>query len=120
MLDFLKMGRTPPGLITPSIPPPPPNKPPHPQSHPHGVDICIGGLALGHLDGGDPQGPDVCHAVVADLLDHLRGHPEGCADHRVTLGHGVLEERGRRDLELYKDLKTGRSLAPTLCAGLSE
>ena len=50
--------------------------------------------SLGHFNGSDAQGPDVSQAVVAHLLDDLRGHPEGSADHRVTLGHGVLRGTG--------------------------
>lgn len=59
-------------------------------THPHGVDVGVGRFALGHLQRRDAQRPDVGHAVVADLLDDFRRHPEGGADHRVPLGHGVL------------------------------
>ena len=37
-----------------------------------GVDVAIRRLPLRHLQRGDAQAPDVSHAVVADLLDHLR------------------------------------------------
>lgn len=63
------------------------------------MDVAVRGLALGHLEGGDAQAPDVGHAVVANLLDHLGGHPEGRADHSVALGHRVLH-RGLVDSPL--------------------
>ena len=42
------------------------------EDGPHGVDVAIRRLPLRHLQRGDAQAPDVSHAVVADLLDHLR------------------------------------------------
>lgn len=52
------------------------------QEHPHGVELVVGGLDLGHLDQGDAQGPDVGLEVVRPVLGglthhHLGGHPEG-------------------------------------------
>jgi hypothetical protein len=44
-------------------------------AHPHWVNFGVRWPALGHFDGGDPQGPDVGFHVVAHLLDQLRGHP---------------------------------------------
>lgn len=63
------------------------------NTHPHRVDVCVGRLAFGHLYSCDAQRPDVCHTVVADLLDHLRSHPEWCADNRVAFCHGVLADK---------------------------
>ena len=42
------------------------------EDGPHGMDVAIRRLPLRHLQRGDAQAPDVGHAVVADLLDHLR------------------------------------------------
>ena len=47
-----------------------------------------------HLQRRDPQAPDVCHAVVPDLLYDLRSHPEGGSDDGVPLGHGVSQLSG--------------------------
>lgn len=66
----------------------------HSLTHPHGVDVSVGRFALGHLQGRDAQRPDVCNAVVANLLDDFRCHPERGAYHRVPLGHGVLNRQG--------------------------
>ena len=41
------------------------------------MDVAVGRLPLGHLQGRYAQAPDVGHAVVANLLDNFRGHPEG-------------------------------------------
>lgn len=54
------------------------------------MDVSVGRFPFRHLYGRDPEGPDVGHAVVPDLLDHLWGHPERCADHSVSLRHRVL------------------------------
>lgn len=50
------------------------------EEHPHGVQLGVGGLALGQLDGGDAERPDVRLAVVTRLLDDFRRHPEWRAD----------------------------------------
>ena len=60
----------------------------------HGVDVSVGRLALRHLQRRDAERPDVCHAVVADLLDHFRRHPERRAYHCVALCHCVLGNGG--------------------------
>ncbi len=63
----------------------------HIYTYSHGMDVSVGRFALGHLYGCDAQGPDVSHTVVANLLDHLWGHPERSANHSVSLCHGVLQ-----------------------------
>lgn len=80
------------------------------ETHPHWVDVRVGRLALRHLYGGDAQGPDVRHAIVPDLLDHLWSHPEGSADHRVALGHGVLhrEKKAHASWGKFPERGTGR------------
>lgn len=54
------------------------------EEHPHGMELGVGRLALGQLDGSDAEGPDVRLAVVAGLFDHLRRHPERCAHECVA------------------------------------
>lgn len=60
----------------------------------HGMQVCIWRLALDKLHGGDTKRPDVRLEVVAVLLDDLRGHPEWCADKRVSLRLYVCDLRG--------------------------
>ena len=74
------------------------------------MDVTVGRLPLGHLQGGDAQAPDVLisfiivlsksywhsitmlnvkkysyrHTVVANLLDHLRSHPVRSSWYIVT------------------------------------
>merc|ERR1719239_132910 len=55
------------------------------------MDISVRGFPLCHLEGGDAEAPDVGHAVVADLLNHLGGHPERGFYHSVSFGHGVCK-----------------------------
>lgn len=59
-------------------------------THPHRMDVSIRRFPLSHLYGCDAQGPDVSQTVVADLLDHLWGHPERSTNDSVSLCHGVL------------------------------
>lgn len=59
-------------------------------SHSHGMYVSVGRLPLGHLYSCDSQRPDVSDTVVADLLYDFWRHPEWCADHRISLCHGVL------------------------------
>jgi len=61
------------------------------DTHSHGMDVSVGRFALCHLYGRDAQRPDVSDTVVANLLDHLWGHPEGSTDHSVSLRHSVLQ-----------------------------
>lgn len=63
----------------------------HVYTHSHRMDVSVGRFTLCHLYGRDAQGPDVSHTVVANLLDHLRGHPERSTDYSVSLCHGVLQ-----------------------------
>ena len=53
-----------------------------------------------------PREPDVSFVIIARLLDDFRGHPEGCADEGVLLGHCGGELAG--DAEVCKlDLSVG-------------
>lgn len=60
----------------------------------HWVDVGVRGFAVGELEGGDAEGPDVCFVVVPGLLDDFGCHPERCADKGVLLGHGCRELTG--------------------------
>ena len=79
------------------------------------MDVTVGRLPLGHLQGGDAQAPDVLisfiivlsksywhsitmlnvktkkysyrHTVVANLLDHLRSHPVRSSWYIVTFSN---------------------------------
>ena len=55
------------------------------------MDIAVGRVAVGELDGRDAQRPDVRLPVVAGLLEHLWSHPEGSADDGLPLRHGVVQ-----------------------------
>lgn len=51
------------------------------EQDPHGVELVVRGLDLGHLDQSDAQGPDVGFVVIRGVLHglthhHFRGHPE--------------------------------------------
>jgi hypothetical protein len=50
-------------------------------------------LALGHLDGGDAQAPDVDAEAVVEPADELRRHPVRRPHHRVPLRHLLRQLR---------------------------
>lgn len=64
------------------------------EEYAHGMQLRVGRLALGKLDGRDAQRPDVRLAVVARLLDHFGRHPEGRAHERVALAGRVGQLTG--------------------------
>lgn len=47
--------------------------------------MVVGGLSLGHLDGGDAQGPDVNLVVVVHATNEFGSHPEGSTYHALPL-----------------------------------
>jgi hypothetical protein len=79
----------------------------------HGMYVGVWGLAVGHLECGDAERPDVRLAVVARLPDDLGRHPEGCAHESVLLRHGRGELPGdaeicELDLSVRADENVGR------------
>jgi len=46
---------------------------------------------LGHFDGRDPEGPDVCAVAVLATLNHLWAHPVRRANDRAALRRGRVE-----------------------------
>lgn len=79
----------------------------HVYTHSHGMDVSIGRFALCHLYGCDAQRPNVSHAVVADLLDHLWGHPERSTNHSVSLCHGILQRKNNASI-IVMNLKVSK------------
>lgn len=57
-------------------------------THLHRVQLTQRGLSHRHLNGRDPEAPDIGLGVVAALLDDLGRHPVGRSDEGVLLGHG--------------------------------
>ena len=47
--------------------------------------MVVGRLSLGHLDGGDAQGPDVHLVVIIHATDKFGSHPEGSTYHTLPL-----------------------------------
>ena len=70
-----------------------------------GVHVGTRRLALGGLDCGDAERPDVREAIVVGHLDHLGCHPERSPHHRVA-------PRVRRDA--CRDAKVGKLCLPML------
>ncbi len=64
------------------------------------MELRVGRLALGQLDGRDAERPNVRLGVVGRLLDDLGRHPKRRADERVALG--------RRRRQLAGDAKVGQ------------
>ena len=50
------------------------------------MNISVGRFPLCHLEGRDPEAPDVRDTVVPDLLDHLGGHPERGSCNQEIIG----------------------------------
>ena len=67
----------------------------------HGVLVVVGGQALGQLDGGDAEGPDVGFVIVGVLTEHLGGHPEGRTDDGVALGKGGVQLSGDAEVSQF-------------------
>lgn len=61
------------------------------KAHLHGMQVSIGRLAHGQLDGSNTQAPDISLEIVATLLDDFWTHPVGCAYKGVLFGHGGSE-----------------------------
>ena len=79
------------------------------EQDPHGVELVVGGLDLGHLDQGDPQGPNVCLVVVRSILHglthhHLWGHPGHT--HRHTETHTERHTHTETDTHTQRDTYT--------------
>jgi hypothetical protein len=64
------------------------------EQHLHGVYVAQRRFSIGHLHGGNAQGPDVCFEAVPVLLDHFRSHPERSANERIALRLDVGELGG--------------------------
>lgn len=56
-----------------------------------GLLVEVGGLRLDHLNRHDTKRPDIDFRTIFLLLDNLRRHPVGCADHCSTLRLGFGE-----------------------------
>jgi hypothetical protein len=67
------------------------------------MNFGVGRFALGHLNARDAQRPDVCAAVIANLLDHLGRHPKGCANHLRREREGREEKKGELTCALIKE-----------------